>query len=601
MTVDRYGRTAALSLSGLVALAVLVGAVVFLPPVVAQDTGNASGEQATARFNQSTVTEERGDIAAMEVTLSGTTTAQVTVGSRAVNYETNVTVRDGNDDGQVTLLMNTFTAGTTGSESSVYTTANDADSVTGTNRTTGTLRAPLETSSYNLSAVVEGRETDTATLRLTERASDDLVTWTAPAASFDNVTNASEVAAAVEGGRITTTDSVAAGDVLVLQFKLSGIYGALAAENFTGLVEHGALDLTIEQTNPGTNRRPKQLDLNQSLDNESIRVISDERNDVLYVNVDTASVAFENGAPSAGDEFQSTLTLSEQSGLTESDQSISANVTVVGAELSFGELGLAADANQTVTGTTSVAPGSEVAVRLQQNGSGSFLKTNTTTVKPNGTFAAEFNLSDTAPGTPVTVRADGPLNTSDRTTTTVRQSRSNTSVNGTAELTFTDQQTTGDTVTVENVTLPAGGFVVLHAPNVSSAPIESVLGASSYLSNGSHQNVEITLNAPLEGSSRLVVMAHTDSNENQVYDFASSSGSEDGPYTANGEPVTASAQVTVREPTESTASTAGGTTDSTDATESTNTTGGNGPGFGPAFAAVVLVLTVLALVRPWRE
>ena len=590
MNSERFDRAFALSVSVLVVLAGVAG-VALLPMAGAQDTGNTGGADPTARFNQSVVTEQRGDIAAIGVNLSGTESATVTVGSEAVNYRTNVTVSDGNDDGRVTLLMNTFTAGMDESESAVYTAAAD-DDVTETNRTTGQLRAPLEVSSYNLSVVVDGRQTDTATLRLTPRASGELVTWTAPATSFDNVTNASGVARAVEGGRITTTDTVAVGDVLVLQFKLSGIYGALSASNFSQLVEEGALDLTIEQTNPGTNRRPKQLDLNRSLANDSIQVIPDERNDVLYVNVDTGSAVFENGAPTAGDEFESTLTLAEESDLAAQGQSIAANVTLVGAELSFGEVALATDANQTVTGTTSVAPGSEVTVRLESLGPSSFVKTNTTTVKSNGTFVGTFNLSETTPRTRVDVQADGPFNASDRTTVAVRRSRSNESTNGTASLAIADQRSTGETVTVDNVTLPAGGFVVVHAPNVSSAPIESTLGASSYLTNGTNENVEITLDRPLPKDSRVVVMAHTDSNENRVYDFSSSNGSEDVPYTADGDPVTASARIEVEKPTRSATTTAGATTDGT----ARATTGTDGPGFGVVLAGVVVVLATLAAV-----
>lgn len=595
MTGDR--RFSGLSLAGLVVLAAFAGAT--LPAASGQETTPTSGERVTTAFNQSVVSEERGDIAAMELNFSGTQNATVTVGSEAVNYEATVTVNDSNGDGRVTLLMNTYIAGMGENESAVYRTRAAGDDVTSTNRTTGPLDTPLETSTYNLSVAADGRETDTATLELTERTTGELVTWTAPTGSFDNTTNTSEVAAAVESGRITTTDTIANGDVLVHQFKLSGIYGALAASNFTQLVERGALDLTIEQTNPDTNRRPKRLDLNRSLANDSIHVVPDERNDVLYVNVDTGKAVFTNGEPTAGDEFESTLTLNGESGLTERDRSISANVTLVGAELSLGTVALAADANQTVTGTTSIAPGSEVAVRLQRNGNSSFLKTNTTTVKPNGTFVATFNLSAVDPRTRVGVQAVGPLNTSDRTTATVRRSRSNESANGTASLTFTDQQSTGETVTVQNVTLPSGGFVVVHARNVSSAPVESVLGASSYLTNGTNENIEITLNEPINESTRLVVMAHTDSNDNQVYDFSSSNGSEDGPYTAASGPVTASAQVTVENVTERTtvveSETTEGTTGAAGETgEAGGTTSGNGPGFGLAVAVVAVILAAAA-------
>ncbi|WP_237561232.1 DUF7282 domain-containing protein [Halococcus sediminicola] len=579
----RYG----VALATVVVLAAVVGAI----PATAQDSGRAT-DRPTASFERSTVSEERGDIAAIGLNLSGTTSATVTVGSEAVNYETNVTVNDSDGDGHVTLLMNTYIAGQ-GTEDRVYETA-EGDAVVETNRTTDPLDSPLETSRYNLSVRVEDRRTDTATLALTERTTGELITWTAPAASFDNATNASEVATAVESGRITATDSVAIGDVSVNQFKLSGVYGALAVANVTELLGNGTLDFSMVQTNPATNRPPKRLDLSRSLANDSIRVVPDPRNDVLYVNVDTGAAVFENGTVAAGDTFENTLTLDGESALAESDESVGANVTLVGTELGLGDPSLAADSNQTVTGTTSVAPGSEVTVRLQRNGTSPFVKTNTTRVKPNGSFVASFNLSAVTPRTTVSVRADGPLGTGDRTNVTVRPDRTNESTNGTAALAVADGTTDGETVTVRNATLPDGGFVVVHAPNVSTDPVGSVLGASSYLENGTAENVTVSLAEPLREDTRVVVMAHTDSNDNQVYDFSSSNGSEDEPYTTNGSPVTARARLTVVDTT--TVETTN-TTAATTAAGTTGTTDGSGPGFGVVAALLALSLAGLA----WRR
>src|SRR5699024_7694666 len=183
------------------------------------------------------ITEHRGDIAAVEVNLTDTETATVTVGSDAVNYETNVTVNDTDADGRVTLLMNTYLAGMRGNETDVYEGGNDT--VVATNRSTGPLDAPLEASTYNLPVAVDGAEPATAPLDRARPTQAALVTWTAAATAFDNVTNASAVATAVNTGRITTTDTIAKGDVLVDQFKIAGVYGALAAANFSTLVERG--------------------------------------------------------------------------------------------------------------------------------------------------------------------------------------------------------------------------------------------------------------------------------------------------------------------------------------------------------------------------
>lgn len=546
-------------------------------------TGNDTA--GTATFNRTTITEHSGDIAAITVNLTDTETATITVGSDAVNYETNVTVNDTDANGRVTLLMNTYLAGTRGNETGVYEAGNDT--VVAMNRSTGPLDAPLEPSTYNLSVAVGGDETDTATLKLTRPTRSGLVTWTAPAAAFDNVTNASAVAAAVNAGRITTTDTIAKGDVLVNQFKIAGIYGALSATNFSTLVERGTLDFTIVQTNPETNRPPKRLDVNRSFANNSIRVIPDERNDVLYVNVDTGAAVFENGTPAAGDEFEVKLTYNGTAGSAGRNQSPSANVTFVGAEMGLGTVSLVTDRNQTITGTTSLAPGSEVTVRLQRNGTGSFVKTNTTRVQPNGSFAVAFNLSAISPRSPVTVRAVGPLNTSDSTTVLVRRNRSRNTSASTASLTVRDQTTAGETITIENVTLPQGGFVVIKVPDDSTAE-SHVRGVSSYLENGTNENVTVTLDRPLANDSRVMAVAHTDSNENQVYDFVSANGTEDRPYLTNGSVIATNATVSVRTMTQ-TEATAAGEMDTSQTTTATETTPGSGPGFDIALALVALL------------
>lgn len=625
------------------------GGVALLAPASAQETtgpnGTPTGTNGTAAppgnttpagernvtFNRSTVAEDRGDIAAVELEFDGTSEATVTIGGRAVNYETNVTVADDGDD-EVTLLMNSYLAGTVENESRVYDTLAGADAVVETNRTTERLDAPLDTSAYNLSVAVDGRETDNATLRLTERSTDGLVTWTTPAGSFDGVTNASEAAAAIENDRITTTDTVAAGDVLVLQSKVSGVYGAFAAANFSQLVERGMFNLTVRQTNPDTNRRPKRLDLTRSLANGSIRAIPDPDNDVLYLNVDTGSAVFERGPPRPGDEFETQLAVREESALAASNQSIAANVTIVGAELGLGDVSLTADAGQTVTGTTSVAPGSEVTVTIAANDTASFVRTNTTLVAPNGSFATDFNLSDTSPNTTVDVRAVGPLNTSDDITVPVRPNSAPEPMVGGARLTVADQTTTGGTVTVRNVTLANGGYVVVHTQNADEAPVASVLGASSHLENGTAENVTVTLTRRLNETTTVVVMAHRDTNDNGVFDFVSSNGSEDGPYTSatgsaataagtaaeaetsaeaatamgettgDGEPVAATVEVSVRNVT---TTTVGAGSDGNDgsgsgggnASGSDRSTSENGPGFGILVAVAVIVATAALATR----
>ncbi|MFB6236504.1 MAG: PGF-CTERM sorting domain-containing protein [Halopenitus sp.] len=103
-----------------------------------------------------------------------------------------------------------------------------------------------------------------------------------------------------------------------------------------------------------------------------------------------------------------------------------------------------------------------------------------------------------------------------------------------ASVSFSAQSSGGTTVVVDQVFLPNGGFVTLHDSTLADgAVIKSIRGTSEYLKPGVHRNVEITLSEPLEKDDKPFAMAHKDTNNNQAYDFPSSEGEDDGPYTTN--------------------------------------------------------------------
>jgi PGF-CTERM protein len=121
-------------------------------------------------------------------------------------------------------------------------------------------------------------------------------------------------------------------------------------------------------------------------------------------------------------------------------------------------------------------------------------------------------------------------------------------------LRFPDQRSDGTTVYVESVTLPDGGFVAIHdnyttprntTIEVNGTPTEiissnSIIGVSSYLDPGTHQNVTVQLfNLPGEESDRaqltqsyedMVATVHRDTNGNTAFDFTPANRTVDTPY-----------------------------------------------------------------------
>lgn len=113
-------------------------------------------------------------------------------------------------------------------------------------------------------------------------------------------------------------------------------------------------------------------------------------------------------------------------------------------------------------------------------------------------------------------------------------------------ITLDNQTSGGHTVTVQNVTLAEGGFVVLHDSTLADGNVlGSVVGSSSYLDPGTHENVTVRLESPLSNDTTLTAMAHRDTDGDRVYEFVSASGTADGPYTANGSAVVDPGTITV--------------------------------------------------------
>lgn len=100
---------------------------------------------------------------------------------------------------------------------------------------------------------------------------------------------------------------------------------------------------------------------------------------------------------------------------------------------------------------------------------------------------------------------------------------------GPAELAVEDQSGDGAELTVPSVTLPAPGFVVVHA-DADGSP-GAVIGHSELLPEGESTDVEVPLDEPLTEAATVWPMAHIDTNGNETYDFAPPDVTDDGPAT----------------------------------------------------------------------
>ncbi|MGQ5518102.1 DUF7282 domain-containing protein [Halococcus saccharolyticus] len=104
-------------------------------------------------------------------------------------------------------------------------------------------------------------------------------------------------------------------------------------------------------------------------------------------------------------------------------------------------------------------------------------------------------------------------------------------------VTLRNQSTAGTNVTVRSVTVPEGGFVVIHGSALlppKNQTIDSIRGISGYLDPGVHQNITVELNETIDENTTLIAAPYRDTNNNQTFEYAASEGANDTPYRPNG-------------------------------------------------------------------
>ncbi len=383
----------------------------------------------TVGLRSSVVEEHAGDVAVFRVDLAYTDTATLTVGGPAVGIRANATVADRDGDGTVWVRFNTaavVNASTLPADGGdVFAVGSEAESdgadevIAADVDDENAPSEPLDPGEYELS-VRAGTDTSTpsegvGTLVLATAEPKRLLTRTAPAgATYDD---AADVSAAIEAGHLTRTAAVADGDRVVHQLVLPGLAGEFArqsgnaTETFFALAasaESGTdalYDLNVTRSDvPNADAEP--LGVNAS----TARVVADPGNDTYFLVYSTADPAL---PVAAGDELTASFAARENgtyADLADDERHLSAEYALLEGTITPASepVTVVAAANQSISGSTTVAPGSEVRLRVRStNGTEpAFLKTTHATVNPNGTWSAPVDFEDQRVGDAFTVTSD---------------------------------------------------------------------------------------------------------------------------------------------------------------------------------------------------
>ncbi|TKX72825.1 BGTF surface domain-containing protein [Halorubrum sp. GN11GM_10-3_MGM] len=290
------------------------------------------------------------------------------------------------------------------------------------------------------------------TLDLTEPGVENVQTWTAPSNPADETSNTSEIL-----NEVTQSSDVALDDQLVISAEASGIYGhmvALDSDDFDALddgfsastldtlandaaYDGEGVNFEVEADDATGNQDPTSLDLTASEDVVSIYV--DQESSQMFIVVDTSeddsafSQSVEDGTDftaeleyeadednqfnfenSRDDSGPGEAALGGANGQTDTaafpyfaagednTQSASADFSLDDRGATFDNVNdddqveITNSEEAMVSGTTNVAPGTEVSVRVQSTSgvSPSFVETSDDfEVNEDGTFEAELDLS----------------------------------------------------------------------------------------------------------------------------------------------------------------------------------------------------------------
>ena len=395
-------------------------------------------------FDESFITEEQGDIAEITIQFEGDQDeAFLRIGDEDdVGYESNITV-DSEGADEVTIGFNTYAAGDAALDDNLVTVVSEDGDITFEEQTEGlgailaTGTYPIELSDESHDEIADDNSVDVGDLDIEERSVDDFLLWTASEDAFDTVLEEDEddradaVLSAAENDTVQQTDTIAGGDVLIHDLQASGLEGLiendfddaidgdldsiLSTLTETDAAAGNGTDLRIRQTSDTTPPNSDRKRVNVTASAGAFDVIEGDDRYFLAVNPDEFVFQDTSNEVEDGDAFNVRLRIKDdrllnvdEDELDDADdiedfyETVTATFTYEDAEGEFDEpVEVEAGEEQSVTGTSNVAPGQELTVRVRSASGvspGFVLSQNDVTIDSDGSFEATLDFTETSVG-----------------------------------------------------------------------------------------------------------------------------------------------------------------------------------------------------------
>ena len=349
---------------------------------------------AVVEFAEPVNSFSEGDSTELTVNFNDTDSADVVIGDEEeVGYELNFTVEDTEENGEVTVVFDSYVAGESDDVVKVH--EDSEGDVTVNNRTTLTDRK-LAPSEYDMSAFVTstGDETDVGTLNIVERTSTGVSTVVAPGGEtindYEDIENATE------------STTVASGDYVAYKVEMTGVYGFLEdGADLSEAEDTPGFYMTIEKDAPNAN---------EEVDLSDVDVYTNEDDGVFYVVFDVDNSDFD-----VDSDYESELVISEDNPYVEEEEDEESHTNTLSTEERDTEfVGYNADDvlefeegdELEVTAETNVAEGTESTLTVRMTGDNPTIETYDV-VAEDGEFTTTADIEGLSVGTEFTVQLSG--------------------------------------------------------------------------------------------------------------------------------------------------------------------------------------------------